>query len=202
MQRVLQYGPLQIGLAFLPDTVAMAAMSIGLSARFITRFGSRNVLLAGLSGITAGMLLFARSPSNASYVADLLLPMILLGIGAGLAFTSLSMLAMADATPADSGLASGLLNTTTQVGGSLGLAILATISSEQTRQLVAQGVSTSQALSDAYHFTWTISAGLLLVCLSLAAAVLKQPPPRPDAPAEVEDESLRPPDAVLAARGG
>jgi hypothetical protein len=63
-------------------------------------------------------------------------------------------------------------------------------------------VSTSQALSDAYHFTWTISAGLLLVCLSLAAAVLKQPPPRPDAPAEVEDESLRPPDAVLAARGG
>jgi EmrB/QacA subfamily drug resistance transporter len=187
MQRVLQYGPLQIGLAFLPDTVAMAAMSIGLSARFITRFGSRNVVLAGLTGIALGMVLFARSPSNANYVADLLLPMILLGIGAGLAFTSLSMLAMADATPADSGLASGLLNTTTQVGASLGLAILATISSEQTRQLVAQGVSTTDALSDAYHLTWAISAGLLLLCLGLAATVLKEPPASPRTPAGAED---------------
>ncbi|MDQ6674490.1 MAG: MFS transporter [Chloroflexota bacterium] len=177
MQRVLQYGPLQIGLAFLPDTVAMAALSIGLSARFITRFGSRSVLLAGLSSIALGMLLFARSPLNADYVADLLLPMVLLGLGAGLAFTSLSMLAMADATPADSGLASGLLNTTTQVGASLGLAVLATISSEQARQLVEQGQTTTDALSAAYHLTWAISTGVVLVCLGLAATVLKQPRP-------------------------
>jgi MFS family permease len=192
MQRVLQYGPLQIGLAFLPDTVAMAAMSIGLSARFITRFGSRTVLLAGLTGIALGMVLFARSPSNANYVADLLLPMILVGIGAGLAFTSLSMLAMADATRADSGLASGLLNTTTQVGASLGLAILATISSEQTRQLLEQGMSTTDALSAAYHLTWTISAGLLLLCLGLAAIVLKQPPAGLDTLIEAEDEDRVP----------
>ncbi len=181
MQRVLQFGPLQIGLAFMPDTVAMAALSIGLSARFITQFGSRNVLLAGLSAIALGMLLFARSPLYADYEADLLLPMILMGIGAGLAFTSLSMLAMADATPADSGLASGLLNTTTQVGASLGLAILATISSEHTRQLVSQGQNTTDALSDAYHLTWAISAGLVLVCLALAATLLKQPAASPEA---------------------
>jgi EmrB/QacA subfamily drug resistance transporter len=192
MQRVLQYGPLQIGLAFLPDTVAMAAMSIGLSARFITRFGSRTVLLGGLTGIALGMVLFARSPANANYVADLLLPMILLGIGAGLAFTSLSMLAMADATRADSGLASGLLNTTTQVGGSLGLAILATVSSEQTRQLVERGMGNTDALSAAYHLTWTISAGVLLVCLLLAAIVLKEPPAGLDIRIQAEDEDWVP----------
>ncbi|MGI9145263.1 MAG: MFS transporter [Chloroflexota bacterium] len=184
LQRVLQYGPLQIGLAFLPDTVAMAALSIGLSARFITRFGSRTVLLAGLSTIALGMLLFARSPLFADYVADLLLPMVLLGIGAGLAFTSLSMLAMVDATPSDAGLASGLLNTTTQVGASLGLAVLATISSERTRDLVAQGQSTTDALSAAYHLTWAISTGLVLVCLGLAATVLKQAAPGPAAPTQ------------------
>jgi len=193
MQRVLQYGPLQIGLAFLPDTVAMAALSIGLSARVITRFGARHVLLAGLSGIALGMLLFARSPLNADYLADLLLPMVLLGVGAGLAFTSLSMLAMADATPSDSGLASGLLNTTTQVGASLGLAILATISSEHTRQLVSQGQSTTDALSEAYHLAWAISAGLVLVCLGLAATVLKEAEaeaaPGPTAPTETENET-------------
>jgi len=170
----------------------MAAMSIGLSARFITRFGSRTVLLTGLTGIALGMVLFARSPSNANYLADLLLPMILVGIGAGLAFTSLSMLAMADATRADSGLASGLLNTTTQVGASLGLAILATISSEQTRQLLEQGMSTTDALSAAYHLTWTISAGLLLLCLGLAAIVLKQPPAGLDTLTEAEDEDRVP----------
>jgi len=187
MQRVLEYGPLQIGLAFLPDTLAMAALSIGLSARFITRYGARNVLLAGLASIALGMLLFARSPLNASYVADLLAPMVLLGLGAGLAFTSLSMLAMADASPADSGLAGGLLNTTTQVGASLGLAILATISSERARELIAQGQSSTDAFSDAYHLTWAISAGLMLVCLGIAALVLKQPVAAPPSHADSED---------------
>ena len=176
LQRVLGYSPVQIGLAFLPDTIAMAALSIGLSARFITRFGARTALLMGLSSIAFGMLLFARSPIKAEYVADLLLPMILLGLGAGLAFTSLSMLAMADTTASDSGLASGLLNTTTQVGASLGLAILATISSEHARDLIAGGVASSDALSAAYHLTWTISTGLVLVCLGLAAVVLQAPP--------------------------
>ncbi|HEV7664988.1 MAG TPA: MFS transporter [Chloroflexota bacterium] len=175
MQRILQYGPLQVGLAFLPDTIAMAAMSIGLSARLITRFGSRVVLLVGLTSISASMFLFARSPLQSDYVVDLLLPMTLAGIGAGLAFTSLSMLAMADATESDSGLASGLLNTTTQVGASLGLAILATIASERTRDGLSRGENAISALSDGYHLTWAISTGLMLVCLAVAAIVLKEP---------------------------
>jgi MFS family permease len=183
LQRVLEYGPLQIGMAFMPNTVAMAALSIGLAARLITRFGAQRVLLAGLSGIGLGMLLFARSPIRAEYVADLLPGMILLGLGAGLAFTSLSMLAMNDVTPLDSGLASGLLNTSTQVAAALGLSILATISSEHARGLVAQGLDGSEALSAAYHLTWAISAGLVVVALVLAVTVLKRQPPRVQAPA-------------------
>jgi MFS family permease len=183
MQRVLEYGPLQIGLAFLPNTVAMAALSIGLAARLITRFGAQRALLAGLSGIALGMLLFARSPVRADYVADLLPGMILLGLGAGLAFTSLSMLAMNDVTPADSGLASGLLNTSTQVAAALGLSILATISSEHARGLVAQGLDGTEALSAAYHLTWAISAALIGVGLAIAVTVLKRQPPRAQGPA-------------------
>jgi EmrB/QacA subfamily drug resistance transporter len=172
MQRVLQYGPMAIGLAFLPDTVAMAALSIGLSARLITRFGSRKVLLAGLTCITIGLLLFARSPLNADYVRDLLLPMVLLGIGAGLSFTSLSLLAMASVSPSDAGLASGLLNTTTQVGAALGLAVLATLASDRAGQLFATGQNAAAALGGGYHFVWAICAGLILVTLVLAATLL------------------------------
>ncbi|MFN2465693.1 MAG: MFS transporter [Candidatus Dormibacteria bacterium] len=172
MQRVLHYGPLQIGLAFLPNAIAMAAMSIGLSARLIVRFGSRRVLLVGVCAITASMIGFARSPENASYWVDFLVPMVLVGFGAGLASTSLSMLAMADATAEDAGVAGGVLNTTTQVGGALGLAILATVSSQQTAHLVAQGHQMTSALSGGYHLTWTISSAVLLATIVLAATVL------------------------------
>ncbi len=173
LQRVLRYGPLAIGLAFLPDTVAMAALSIGLSARLITRFGSHKVVLAGLTCIAAGLVLFARSPVHADYVRDLLLPMVLLGVGAGLAFTSLSLLALSGATPSDAGLASGLLNTTTQVGAALGLAILATLSTSRTGQLIAAGQSAAVALSGGYHLTWAISAGLVVISIVLAATLLQ-----------------------------
>jgi EmrB/QacA subfamily drug resistance transporter len=176
MQRVLRYGPLEIGLAFLPDTVAMAALSIGLSARLITRFGSARVLLAGLISIAAGLALFARSPLHADYARDLLLPMVLLGVGASLAFTSLSLLAMSGATPSDAGLASGLLNTTTQVGAALGLAILATVSAGRTGQLIAAGQSVAVALSGGFHLVWVISAGVVLATIVLAATMLTPEP--------------------------
>ncbi|HKS69616.1 MAG TPA: MFS transporter [Ktedonobacterales bacterium] len=177
LQRVLHYGPLAIGLAFLPNTVAMAALSIGLSARLITRFGSRNVAVAGLIFIAVGLLLFVRSPMNADYLRDLFLPMVLIGIGAGLAFTSLSLLAMADTTPSDSGLASGVLNTTTQVGAALGLAVLATVSADRSAQLVAEGQHIVAALSGGYHFAWAIGAGLVIVAVVLAVVMLKSDTP-------------------------
>jgi MFS family permease len=185
MQRVLQYGPLAIGLAFLPNSVAMAALSIGLSARLITRFGSRTMVLVGLTCMAIGMLLFAQTPLHADYVRDLLLPMVVLGVGAGLSFTSLSLLAMAGAGPSDSGLASGLLNTTTQVGAALGLALLATLSASRASQLVTHGEHIAAALSGGYHLAWAISAGLVLVATALAAALLEaEPDAKPEAEAK------------------
>jgi EmrB/QacA subfamily drug resistance transporter len=191
MQRVLHYGPLAIGLAFLPNTVAMAALSIGFAARLITRFGSRAVVLAGLACIVAGLALFARSPVHADYLSDLLLPLLLLGVGASLSFTSLSMLAMAGVTPSDSGLASGVLNTTTQVGAALGLAILATVSTTRTAQLIAAGRGIAVALSGGFHLTWTISAGLVVVALVLAATLL-QPETTATAESSLEEAESSP----------
>ena len=190
LQRVLHYGPLAIGLAFLPNTIAMAALSIGLAARLITRFGARTVLLVGLSCLAVGLLLFVRSPMHAEYVRDLLLPLILLGVGASLAFTSLSLIAMSGITPADSGLASGLLNTTTQVGAALGLAVLATLSTTRTGQLLTQGQGTLAALSGGFHLAWAVGAGLVLVTIVLAATLLKsESAAQAGSPAEAREEA-------------
>jgi MFS family permease len=102
-----------------------------------------------------------------------LLPMILLGVGGGLSFPALTILAMSGATPNDSGLASGLLNTTAQVGGALGLAILATLATNRTGQLLTEGQSIASALSGGYHLAWAISSGLVIVAIVLTAIMLK-----------------------------
>jgi MFS family permease len=196
LQRVLHYGPLAIGLAFLPNTVAMAAFSIGFSARLITRFGSRSVLLAGLTCLALGLAMCAFSPVHADYVRDLLVPLVLLGVGASLAFTSLSLIAMSGTTPSDSGLASGLLNTTTQMGAALGLAILATLAAGRTGQLTTGSQPSAEALSGGYHLAWAISAGLVIVTIVLTAVLLRSDPPvaapTPESPAEEPACSLEP----------
>jgi hypothetical protein len=156
------------------------------------------MLLVGLGCIEVGLVLFARSPVQANYVRDLLLPMALLGVGAGLAFTSLSLLAMSDATPSDSGLASGLLNTTSQVGAALGLAILATVSTGRTGQLLAAGEGAAAALSGGYHFVWAISAGVILVTIVLAATVLAPERAAATAGAPAEAECTREPEEACA----
>jgi EmrB/QacA subfamily drug resistance transporter len=176
LERVLQYGPMAIGLAFLPVAVGMGALSIKWSAQLIMRFGARAMLLVGLVLIVGGLVLLAQGPMFSDYLRDLLLPMVLLGIGGGLAFPALTIVAMADATPSDSGLASGLLNTTMQVAASLGLALLATLSSGRTGQLIASGTSPVAALSGGYHFAWAIGAGLGVVAIVLAAAILRPMP--------------------------
>ncbi len=172
-ERVLHYGPLAIGLAFLPVAVTMGALSADGTARLIIRFGSQRVLIAGQVLIALALVLLARGPVQSDYLRDLLLPMIMMGIGGGLSFPALAMLAMADATPADSGLASGLLNTTAQVGGALGLAVLATVATSRTSGLLAGGVNTVSALSAGYHLAWAIGASLVLVSLLLAVTLLR-----------------------------
>jgi EmrB/QacA subfamily drug resistance transporter len=173
MQRVLGYRPLTIGLAFLPVSVGMGALSIGVTARLIMRFGARNVLLVGFGLISVALLLAARGPVSGDYLRDWFPVLALLGIGGGLAFPSLAVVAMAGTSPSDAGLASGLLNTTGQVGAALGLAVLATVSTNRTGELIAQGQTTAAALSGGYHLAWAIGAGLAIASIVLAATVLK-----------------------------
>jgi hypothetical protein len=121
----------------------------------------------------AGLALFARAPVDGDYVVHILPVMILLGIGAGLCFPALMTLAMSGATPSDAGLASGLINTTAQVGGALGLAVLATLSASRSDQLMGDGESTAAALTSGYHLAFGIGAGLVLVAISIAVTVLQ-----------------------------
>jgi EmrB/QacA subfamily drug resistance transporter len=173
MQRVLGYDALQIGFAFLPVALAIGILSLGFSARLNMRFGARATLLPGLVLIAAGLIIFARVPVGADYLTDLLPVMLLLGVGAGLSFPSLMTLAMSGATQSDSGLTSGLVNTTMQVGGALGLAVLATLSTTRTSSLLSSGDSTATALTSGYHLAFVIAAGLVLAAIGIAVAVLE-----------------------------
>jgi EmrB/QacA subfamily drug resistance transporter len=190
MQRVLNYDAIEVGLAFLPVALGIATLSLGFSARLITRFGARATLIPGLAFMAVGLALFRSAPANAAYVTDLLPAMLLLGIGAGVAFPSLMTLAMSAATAEDSGLASGLVNTTQQVGGALGLAVLATLSTTRTNNLRAQGDPLHSSLLSGYHFAFTIGVGLVLAAIAFAVFLLR---PLPEtaaalgrAPAEAE----------------
>jgi EmrB/QacA subfamily drug resistance transporter len=183
-QRVLGYDALGIGLAFLPFSLAIGIVSLAFSGPLITRFGARAVLLPSLVLIDAGLVLFARVPVEADYLLDVLKSMLLLGVGFGLAFPSLMALAMSGSSEHDSGLASGLVNTTQQVGGALGLAVLASLSASHTNGLLAASVAEPAALTDGYRLSFAIGAVLVLVALVVASRVLR--------PAkEAEEEALQ-----------
>ncbi len=173
LRKVLGYDPLQIGLAFLPTTLVMGTLSLRYTERLIMRFGARRTLLPGLVLIAAGLALFARVPVDGNYLTDVLPTTILLGCGVGVAFPSLMTLAMSGATPADAGLASGLVNTTVQVGGALGLAVLATVSATRTSHLLAHGHSTAAALTGGYQIAFLIGTALVLAALVVGLAVLR-----------------------------
>jgi EmrB/QacA subfamily drug resistance transporter len=172
LRRVLGYDALQIGLSFLPVTLTMGTLSIRYSERIVTRLGPRRALLAGMPLVMAGLALFTRAGVGGSYAADVLPSMALLGIGAGVAFPSLMAVAMSGATPKDAGLASGLVNTTAQVGGALGLAVLATLSDSRTRTLSHRGVSQAAALTGGYHLAFWIAAALVACAITIVLAAL------------------------------
>jgi EmrB/QacA subfamily drug resistance transporter len=182
MQRILGYDALQVGLAYLPLTVVMATMSFRFTGQLNLRFGPQATLVPAMVFVVVGLLLLARTPVDASYVIDLLPAMILIGLGAGLGFPSLMTLAMSGATPSDSGLASGLVNTSVQVGGAIGLAVLATFATERTDRLLAEGEPAAEALNSGYHLAYLIGAGLVLVAIVIAVTVLRAR--LPEAPAE------------------
>ncbi len=186
LQQILGYDALGVGLAFLPAMIVMGAMTLRFAGPLAARFGAQPTLVVSLALLGAGLLLFARTPVHGSYLADIMPPMLLVGFGAGLGFPTLMTLAMSGATPSDSGLASGLVNTTTQVGGAVGLAVLSTFAAEHTASLKAHGQATAFALNAGYHLAYVIGAGLLAVAVVSAVAVLR-PSGAPDVEAEQPD---------------
>jgi EmrB/QacA subfamily drug resistance transporter len=172
LRRVLGYDALRIGLAFLPVTVAMGTLSIRYSERIFMALGARRALLCGLTLVAAGLVVFALAPVHANYVTQVAPSMLLLGLGAGTAFPALMNVAMTGATPQDAGLASGLVNTTAQIGGALGLAVLATLSTSHSNSLKASGHSTAASLTAGYHLAFWVAAALVGCALVVVLAAV------------------------------
>jgi EmrB/QacA subfamily drug resistance transporter len=167
LQLVLGYSPLEVGLAFLPGNLIMGALSVSVSAALVMRYGVRLPLAAGLGLAAVGLLLLARAPVDGNYVVDVLPSMILLGIGAGIAFNPVLFAAMSDVEPTEAGLASGVVNTAFMMGGALGLAVLASVAASRTETLAASGDGPLVALTGGYH-----AAFLLGALFAAAAAVI------------------------------
>ena len=134
LQRILGYDAIEIGLAFLPVSLLIGALSLGVSARLNLRFGARATLVPGLVLVAVALAYFSRAPVDGHYVTDVLPVVVLLGAGAGLVFPSLTTISMSGVLPGDAGLASGVVNTSMQVGGAFGLAVLATLATDRTRR--------------------------------------------------------------------
>ncbi|HEY2274359.1 MAG TPA: DHA2 family efflux MFS transporter permease subunit [Steroidobacteraceae bacterium] len=173
MQLVLGYDALGVGLAFLPANLIMAAFSLGLSARVVLRFGIRAPIVVGLALAAAGLALLARAPVAGSFVTDVLPAMVLLGVGAGVGFNPVLLAAMSDVDERESGLASGLVNTSFLLGGSLGLATLASIAAARTDAALAAGAGRAQALAAGFGLAFLIGAAFAALAAALAAVLLR-----------------------------
>jgi EmrB/QacA subfamily drug resistance transporter len=185
MQLVLGYSAMQVGLAFLPANLIMAAFSLGLSARIVMRFGLKLPLATGLLLAALGLMLFARTPVEGNFVIDVLPGMVLLGLGAGVAFNPVLLAAMSDVSPSESGLASGVVNTSFMMGGALGLAVLASLAAARTDTLLASGGDSLVALNGGYQLAFLAGAVFASAAALLSAALLRA---RMQAPA-LEDKA-------------
>jgi MFS family permease len=173
LQLVLHYSPLEVGLAFLPANLIMGALSIGVSAKLVMRFGIKPPLGAGLVIASCGLALFARAPVGGSFVVDVLPAMVLLGIGAGIAFNPVLLAAMSDVAPEESGLASGMVNTAFMMGGALGLAVLASLAASRTETLTSDGHGTLAALVGGYHAAFIVGALFALGGAAVGTGLLR-----------------------------
>ena len=187
LQLVLGYSPLEVGLAFLPGNLIMAVFSLGLSAKLVMRYGIRKPLGVGLSFAALGLLLFARAPVDGT-IADVLPPMILLGLGAGMAFNPVLLAAMGDVPQEEAGLASGVVNTAFMMGGALGLAVLASLAASRTDTLLEGGDSELVALTGGYHVAFLAGAIFAAAAAALGAFLLR-PAEMPAAHGAVDEEA-------------
>jgi len=173
LQQVLGYSPLEVGLSFLPANLIMAAFALGLSAKVVMKFGLRLPIAVGLSLAALGLLLFVRAPVEGDLFLDVLPSMILLGLGAGLAFNPVLLSAMSDVEPTEAGLASGIVNTSFMMGGALGLAILASVAASRTSRLEADGESHLAALTGGYHVAFLIGAIFAVLAAVMGGTLLR-----------------------------
>ncbi|WTL06175.1 MFS transporter [Streptomyces niveus] len=173
LQRVLGYSAAETGLAMLPAALVIGAVSLGVSARLIGRFGERNVLLTGLLLLVTLLVLLTRIPVDADYATDVL-PLMFLSAGFGLALPALTSLGMSDAGEEDAGLASGLFNTTQQIGMAVGVAVLSTLAASRSERLLADGAGRAEALTGGYHLAFGVGAGLLVTAFVVAYVVLRR----------------------------
>ena len=185
LQVVLRYDPLQVGLAFLPGNVIMAIFSVGISAKLVMRYGLKAPLGTGLALAGLGLALLVRAPIDGNYVVDVLPSMVLLGLGAGIAFNPMIIVAMTDVEPERSGLASGLVNTSFMMGGALGLAVLASIAAARTGDSLASGAAQIAALTDGYHAAFAIGAAFAIIAAVLGFKLL-----RIQSPAEQQEPAM------------
>ncbi|HEY0277844.1 MAG TPA: MFS transporter [Solirubrobacterales bacterium] len=173
LQRVLGFSSLEVGLGFMPVTALLGALSLGFSARLNMRFGAKATLIPGLIAVGVGLGLMSQISADGSYWTEVLPGMVLIGIGAGLSFPSVMSLAMTGVKPEEAGLASGLVNTTLQVGGAIGLAVLATLSTNRTSDLENGGEGLHQALTSGYQLAFVVAAALLVVAVAVAVFVIR-----------------------------
>jgi EmrB/QacA subfamily drug resistance transporter len=174
LQLVLGYSPLEVGIAFLPGNIIMGILSIGISAKLVLRFGIRLPLSTGLGLAALGLLLFARAPVDGNFLVDVLPAMILLGLGAGMAFNPVLLAAMSDVEPTEAGLASGVVNTSFMMGGALGLAVLASLAAARTDTLLASGESQAAALTGGYHVAFFVGALFAIAAATIGGLLLRQ----------------------------
>jgi EmrB/QacA subfamily drug resistance transporter len=186
LQHVHGYGALRTGLAFLPLTLVLGLMSVGVTARLMERFGATLVLLAGLTSITAALLLLSQLPAHTSYLPAIFVPFALLGLGAGLSFLPLTVIAMAEVPGADAGLASGIVNASLQISAAIGTAALGTVAAERTKVLTSLGQHHLQALTGGFHLAWAIGAGAVAAG-ALITVMWLRPRGRADEVTQVED---------------
>ncbi len=175
LERVLGYDAIDTGLAFMPLTVAIAIMSVGVSARAVVRFGSVPTLVVGLTGIITGLILLAVQGVHASYFPGLFFAFLALGLGAGASFLPLLTIGMADVPARDAGLASGIINVSVQLFGAIGLATLGAIATDHTKALSASGHSLTSALTGGYHLAYIVAAACVSLGVLVALVVLRPP---------------------------
>ena len=194
LEHVLGYSAIDTGLAFLPMTLSIGVLSVGVTPRLLNRFGPKRTLIPGLAMSLAGLLVFARVPIEADYWTELFPAFLLIGLGAGTSFMPLIALAMSEVPKPDAGLASGLVNVSQQMAAAVGIAVLGTLAASRTAELLAAGHPPADALTSGYRFAFLIAAACVAIGIAIAVGVLRSPVPskaEEEAPPTTEELRIR-----------